>query len=633
MNLTFEYDVIALILYAIIYIFYNRSKHLKSSAHYSFVLIIAVGVFTSILEIFGGFFVAHQKPVAEVAFLFSALFIGIMLLNFLYMYYVLSHVRMNETITRIRKIAIAMPLILGTVIVLLNPFTNMVYSYSTEQGFARGPVYPIYFILYVSGFVWSSFYVIRRRKQLSSNFIWTVIEVAIINIIPSVMEFYIPDFVVRGIALAISMFVLLVERQDDDVQIDSMTGIGNVKLLSSTIKRYVFNHHVFSSVLVRISDYDQVATNFGFVNVDQLSASIGELLSSKVKVGECFKISNSCYVVNISGDVDSYAVAKKLLKELDHEWKIDDSILRCSFYITNITYPKDFDSVESYRAFLGFFQEMRRPNSGLIKASEIHLRDKLQEHEIENAIKRGLEEHHFDVFYQPICTADSKRFMTAEALVRLNDPVYGMISPEKFIPLAERNGSIIAIGEYVLDSVCEFIASHDLDMLGIEYIEVNLSVVQCLQSDFIRRIDEITLKHNVSSKYICFEITETASNCEPEIFTNNLKRLSERGYLLALDDFGTGYGNLQRMITSSFDIIKLDREMTLRLTEDGFHKDVFDKMNNIFHSMNAKVVAEGVETEEQYEFLKSNDCDYIQGYYFSRPLPKEEYLLYLKEKR
>lgn len=140
----------------------------------------------------------------------------------------------------------------------------------------------------------------------------------------------------------------------------------------------------------------------------------------------------------------------------------------------------------------------------------------------------------------------------------------------------------------------------------------------------------ITSAHGVKSDLLSFEITETASNCAPVLFTENLNALRERGYRLALDDFGTGYANLQRLITSDFDIIKFDKEMTQRTCDDEKLHGLFEKMQNMFHSMDAKVVAEGVETEEQYLFFKEIGCDYIQGYYFSKALPESEFIEFMR---
>lgn len=192
---------------------------------------------------------------------------------------------------------------------------------------------------------------------------------------------------------------------------------------------------------------------------------------------------------------------------------------------------------------------------------------------------------------------------------------------------------IIEIGSYVLESVCTFIENNDMEQLGLEYIEVNLSVIQCLQRDFISYVLYTMKKHHIAAKYICFEITETAANCSPKTFTQHLERLHQSGFELALDDFGTGYGNLQRLMTSPFSVVKMDKDTTEKSCSDEKLKVAMQAMFDILHRLGKVVVAEGVETKEQYEILCKAGCDYIQGYYFSKPIPEEELKGFLLSRR
>lgn len=173
---------------------------------------------------------------------------------------------------------------------------------------------------------------------------------------------------------------------------------------------------------------------------------------------------------------------------------------------------------------------------------------------IENAITHKL----FKVYYQPIYSIKDKHFNSAEALIRLFDDKYGFISPELFIPAAERSGAIHRIGAFVLDEVCRFISSEDFKKLGIDYIEVNLSVAQCMRNDLSEEILDIMKRHNVSSESINLEITETAASYSQENLVENMNELSASGIGFSLDDYGTGYSNMDRVSSMQFDIIKLD---------------------------------------------------------------------------
>lgn len=254
--------------------------------------------------------------------------------------------------------------------------------------------------------------------------------------------------------------------------------------------------------------------------------------------------------------------------------------------------------------------------------------------EVENAITAALENKSFTVVYQPIYSASHGRFRSAEALLRLDDKKLGQVRPDEFIPIAEKSGLIVDIGKFVLEEVCRFISRNNLAELGLEYIEVNLSVVECLHDNLVDNVMEILNRNGVDSKFINFEITETASETFPETVMQNLNRLAERGICFSLDDYGTGYSNIKRILTMPLRIIKLDKEIihayfSMETSEADI---VMLETMRMFKKLNKLVVAEGIETKEQAERLIRMGCEFLQGYYFARPMSSGDLIETLSSK-
>ena len=203
-----------------------------------------------------------------------------------------------------------------------------------------------------------------------------------------------------------------------------------------------------------------------------------------------------------------------------------------------------------------------------------------------------------------------------------------MISPNVFIPVAEANGLILPIGEVVLNEVFGFIAGHDLDALGLSYIEINLSVSQVLQPDFpdvIRRLQE---KHQIDPDKVNFEITETMYDNLSEVMDRNIHTLKAMGYDFSLDDYGIGYSNIQRMSKLPLNIIKIDKSLVDEMfTSDG--RVIIHNTIRMVQGIHKELVIEGVETKEEIDALAEMSCDYIQGFYYSKPLPKESFIEFL----
>ncbi len=253
-----------------------------------------------------------------------------------------------------------------------------------------------------------------------------------------------------------------------------------------------------------------------------------------------------------------------------------------------------------------------------------------QRGEIKESVLNALDEDRVEVFYQPIYSTKQNRFVSAEALVRIRNTDGTIIPPGKFIPVAEETGIIAQLGERVFEKVCEFLQNSNVERLGISYIEVNLSVVQCEQKNLAERYITIMDKYKIRPWQINLEITESASVKTKEILLENMKRLINYGVTFALDDFGIGQSNLDYVIEMPVSLMKFDMNMTQAYFRDLKAQFVVQAAIHMAHGMDLLLVAEGVETEEQLNGMKDENIDFIQGYYFSKPLPQQEFLKFLE---
>lgn len=244
----------------------------------------------------------------------------------------------------------------------------------------------------------------------------------------------------------------------------------------------------------------------------------------------------------------------------------------------------------------------------------------------------AIEYDRVEVFYQPIYSTSEQRITSAEALVRIRDREGKIVPPGVFIEIAEKSGMILRLGEIVFEKVCQFIRRYPLEQYGLHYIEVNLSVVQCSYEDLAQDYIRIMKKYEVSPNKINLEITESASTNAKKTLLGNMEELMEYGVKFSLDDFGTGQSNLNYIVDMPVDIVKFDRSMTNSYFENGKARYVMEAAIHMIHGMNLEIVSEGIETAEQLETMEELGISHIQGYYFSKPLPEEEFIQYLETK-
>jgi diguanylate cyclase len=234
------------------------------------------------------------------------------------------------------------------------------------------------------------------------------------------------------------------------------------------------------------------------------------------------------------------------------------------------------------------------------------------------------------LFYQPIAAVETGLITSAEALIRWRHPQRGIVPPDEFIPLAEETGLILEIGEWVLRQACRQIRQWREQGLAVDRVAVNLSARQLQQEDLVERIAGILRESGVSPESIQLEITEGAVLKNVDSAIAMLRQLNEMGIQIALDDFGTGYSSLTYLKRFPIDAVKIDRSFVRDLEHDDSDATIVSTVIGMAENLHLNVIAEGVETENQLEFLRQRGCNEYQGYLFSRPVPPEEFAEFLR---
>lgn len=235
------------------------------------------------------------------------------------------------------------------------------------------------------------------------------------------------------------------------------------------------------------------------------------------------------------------------------------------------------------------------------------------------------------VHYQPIYNSKTGEIHSAEALTRLVDPGLGMIFPDEFIFVAEQTGDIVWIGEYVFESACKFLESGGAEAYGLKCMEINLSTIQCFDTELAKKFSSIAEKHSISPSCINLEITETAEVYSATAMLRTVQELISAGFSFALDDFGTGYANYSYVVNYPFKLIKIDKSFLWNAEKSPENKIVLENMLQLIDRLGKKAVVEGVETKEQQDFLIDAGVDYLQGYYYSKPVPEDQFVSCIRE--
>lgn len=361
---------------------------------------------------------------------------------------------------------------------------------------------------------------------------------------------------------------------------------------------------------------------------------IGDTLIRQYSYSRLFYVGQGKFAVLVknSKEKDIKQIIHNLDVTFQRMWTFNDIKIKLYTQICVVKFPNDAKSPEEYFDIINTVFSSERYTEPVVFADKIDLNYRHEFIRIEHAVRKGLSERRYEVYYQPIFSAADKRVIGGEALIRLRGDDGNPISPEDFIPIAEKNGTVLRIGEFVLETVFSDLAHIDLEEAGVKKIDINLSVAQCMQEILADQIIGIQTIFNIPNKVINLEITETALAHTPEVMEENIKKLVEAGFEFSLDDYGSGYSNMSYMLNMPFSMIKIDKYIVWSAYKEKRSETALKCTIDMIKKLGMTILAEGVETKEQADWLLALGCDYLQGYYYSKPCPFNEFLPLLKKK-
>ena len=386
----------------------------------------------------------------------------------------------------------------------------------------------------------------------------------------------------------------------------------------------------FALLYIDIDNFKHINDTLGHTAGDLLLKYISNILKYQVKAPDFVaRLGGDEFAIIIEDMKDRQEIVDKvqgLIKYLRRPWVIDKQEFFISHSIGIAVYPEDGDNLSTLLKnsdVAMYFVKKNMKDNYCFYLPEIQEKNSKKIKMI-NDLRRAIDNKEFNLLYQPIINLNSGKIIGVEALIRWSHPIKGIISPMEFIPLAEENGLIHDIERWVLETA--LMQKKQWEDMGYPEIKmsVNISGKSVTRDGFINEIKDLLSKIKVKNDNIQFEVTETALMEDLDASIKVLREIRDMNIKIALDDFGTGYSSLTYIKKLPIDIVKLDKDFIRNISEIEEEEVIVDYVIKLTHQLNFKIVAEGIEKKEHLEFLKLNSCDYGQGYYFSKPIRKEE---------
>ena len=428
---------------------------------------------------------------------------------------------------------------------------------------------------------------------------------------------------------------------------DSLTGLPNRAMFTELLKAEIESskrrgEHMFAVLFLDLDRFKNINDSLGHTHGDLLLVAFAERLERTLRpIDTLARFGGDEFAILLSGmsdATDAVRVAQRIQDELSQPFVLDKNSAFATASIGIALSSSGYDRPDDI---------LRDADIAMYRAKEngkaryevfdhgMHARavSRLQ---LESDLRQAIERNEFCVYYQPIVSLETGRLAGFEALVRWNHPRRGLVSPADFIPVAEETGLIVPIGEWVLNEACARVRQWQIDSPSHRSLSlsVNLSARQVAQPDLLNRIKEALENSKLNSHCLKLEITESVVMENAEAAAQMFKQLRSLGVQLSIDDFGTGYSSLSYLHRFPLNYLKIDRSFVSRLTTDNDNA-IVRTISTLARNLGMEVIAEGIETEEQFQQLKMLGCEYGQGYLFSRPVANEgvDHLLSQDSKR
>lgn len=416
---------------------------------------------------------------------------------------------------------------------------------------------------------------------------------------------------------------------------DALTGLPNRALLEDRLTHALAHTHrdgqSFALLLCDLDRFKLINDSLGHRAGDQLLQEMARRLCSVVReIDTVARRGGDEFVLVLNPVADrseAAAVAQRVIEALQPPVEIAGISIHASPSIGIVMCPADADTLETLyaRAHAAMCSAKQRGRNSVQCYSEDLNMGAPDRVRFESALHEALARRQFELHYQPKVDMLSGSVHSAEALIRWHHPERGLVSPAEFIPLAEECGLIGAIGEWVVQEACRQGRAWQCARLPSLRIAVNVSAAQFRAGNVTETIRQALTDSEFGAQFLEVELTESALMSDPEESIKILERLSEMGILVSVDDFGTGYSSMSYLRRLPLDKLKIDRSFISEIAARPDDASIVQAIVSLAHSLRLKVVAEGVETAAQLEFLRNLACDQYQGYFFSKPLPASEF--------
>ncbi len=631
MSLCFDITALCVSLIMLFTYYLRRNIFMKSGYYYSlylaFLIVLSCAEIVLDMDHSGIFSLSVEWWYSiRVTGIFCAYFLTYIVLR--YFLAVMSYRKLLKAF----KIVVFVYVVIMSGIIVTTPFTGWVLSIS-DGVVTRGPLYLIPY--YVGLFTFSIILILAFlfREKLSKSGIVAVVLSCMFLVLAGIWQIVFAeelDIKLFAYAYMIVGMLLYTTLQDPYLYYYKYNLCFNERCFLDSVDNKLSDGRKFSVFFLGIDNMGLVVEALPETKRTELENRIISMLHEVCKKKNVFIIDELSFAIITTQDVREVVVrvsnqVDKICFDLDMKKTLSPKI-----YAFRYDAFYSFDHIYKALSYVKDKKEKENDSDSIVFLNTSRFDYYDRELKVYSALMRAIKNESFIVYFQPIFNSENSDFVSAEALLRIEDKELGLIYPSEFIPVAEKNGLMGKLGELVFSRVCSIASKYNLHSLGMDFIDINISYMQCIRSDMADKLISIAKKYHLSPGFINLEITDQAFMVdENSTMMGNIKKLTDYGMTFTIDNFGTAATNAEKIVRFPVRYVKFDRSVIWNSLLSDKCKIVTGNMVRMIRDLNLKAVACGIETDNLLGVISDMEFSFYQGYYFSKPIPEDEFVYFL----
>ena len=636
-NYIFRYDVAAALICIAVMLSYFKENHIKTKISDSFTALTWQCLCSCLLNVLSIVLMHFITPgtvwLNYIVIMAYYIFFNAMPLCFYLCLYFLSE---RNKIMPFKRYWVFFGIFIGfNLIMLTTPFTHLVFWFDENLIFRHGFLFYGYYVLDVFYVTAGIVHFLRHRKLFTASQTISLVFFLASCFVSAIVQTFFPQLMITGFVFSLTILITFLSLENPDDYYDKETGIYNrfafkVKALENLdLNRGMFIIGIYSENIAHM------LRSVGETNRKNFYDIVFSFFRKECGKENVFRFTNEKITIILPADDEEHnnQIVKDMWDFFKEPIKCGDVEFSVPIRLKTFVTPDDVSTIEDLLDLIedSLEDKIEAAPGDSTRADVKVLEGRRREHKIVQILEDAMTNNSFDIVYQPIYNIEKASYTSVEALLRLKSEELGDIGPDEFVPLAEKNGLALQMGNFVFKEVCKFVAENRLWEKGIESVHVNLSVIQCMQEKLYEHLLEIMDFYNLDYKYIDLDVTETAAIAANEILLRNMNALKEHSVRFSLDNYGTGLSNTNTLVKYPFNVVKLDRTLVQSAINDPKARIILHKTVSMIKDLDMQVVAQGVEDLGEYDLVVYLECNYIQGFMFSNPLTPEEYLKFISK--